>query len=113
MAHQLGDRESAAAGYCKVIEFDASLPKAHNNLGIVPQELSRADEAIACYRRALGAPAWILLSAPSDWRWLIWRDGGLWCPSVRPFRQSSPGQWGPVIGSVQEALAARFEDRRS
>jgi ADP-heptose:LPS heptosyltransferase len=55
---------------------------------------------------AIGKPAWILLSKASDWRWLIDRHDTPWYPTVRLFRQSVPGAWGPAIADVATALSA-------
>lgn len=55
---------------------------------------------------ALGKPVWIMLSKASDWRWLIDRSDSPWYPSVRLFRQSTSGDWTPVISEVARALSS-------
>lgn len=55
---------------------------------------------------ALGRPVWALLPFLPDWRWLLGRDDTPWYPSMRLFRQQSPGDWAGVIARVAEALAA-------
>ncbi|TWB29963.1 glycosyltransferase family 9 protein [Nitrospirillum viridazoti] len=54
---------------------------------------------------ALGRPAWVMLPLLPDWRWLQNRDDTPWYPSVRLFRQTEWGQWGPVVDRVAKALA--------
>jgi len=67
-----------------------------------------ADTMVAHLAGALGAPAWTLLHADCDWRWMERRTDSPWYPSMRLFRQPWPGQWEPVIEEVSMALAERF-----
>lgn len=53
---------------------------------------------------ALGVPAWVLLQYEADWRWLVHRDDSPWYPSLRLFRQPSPGDWRLVLREVEGAL---------
>jgi hypothetical protein len=53
---------------------------------------------------ALGIPAWVLLRHQADWRWMVNRSESPWYPSLRLFRQPSPGDWDVVIENVGEAL---------
>ena len=53
---------------------------------------------------ALGLPTWILLPFACDWRWMARRADSPWYPSVRLFRQQTPGDWEPVIHQVVQAL---------
>lgn len=56
---------------------------------------------------ALGIPAWVLLPADCDWRWREPGATSRWYPTLRLFRQSSPGDWEGVVTEIAEALAAR------
>ena len=71
-----------------------------------------SDTAIAHLSGALGRPTWVLLHEPPDWRWLRDRTDSPWYPSVRLFRQPSPGDWSAVIVKVIEMLDASFPIRR-
>ena len=62
------------------------------------------DTAVAHLAGALGRPTWVLLSHFRDWHWFGDGDASAWYPTVRLFRQASPGDWGPVLGRVAEAL---------
>lgn len=54
---------------------------------------------------ALGRPVWLLNRYDSCWRWLLDRDDSPWYPTLRQFRQASPGDWQGVIARVTAALA--------
>ncbi|MDB5315868.1 MAG: hypothetical protein JWO24_1712 [Rhodospirillales bacterium] len=53
---------------------------------------------------ALGVPVWLLLRHGADWRWMEGSDTSPWYPSMRLFRQPSPGDWGPVAREVVARL---------
>jgi hypothetical protein len=60
---------------------------------------------------ALGVPAWTLLHADADWRWMDDRDDSPWYPTMRLFRQQTPGDWRTVIDRVAAELAAEVRRR--
>jgi hypothetical protein len=54
---------------------------------------------------ALGIPCWLLLQYAADWRWLHARNDSPWYPSLKLFRQPTPGNWAAVVAQVQQCLA--------
>ena len=62
------------------------------------------DTAVAHLAGALGKPVWLLNRFGGDWRWLLDRDDSPWYPTLRQFRQPSPGDWNTVIRRVRDAL---------
>lgn len=75
------------------------------------------DTAVSHLSAALGRPVWTLLPFVPDWRWLVERDDSPWYPTMRLFRQTSPGDWAGVIDRVREELAqllsnASFHNQR-
>jgi hypothetical protein len=63
-----------------------------------------ADTMVAHLSGALGVATWTLLPTPSDWRWMDDRDDSPWYPSMRLFRQPTPGDWPSVMRAVRTAL---------
>jgi hypothetical protein len=55
---------------------------------------------------ALGVPVWVLLKKTADWRWMDHTHESPWYPTMRLFRQSSPGDW----TSVCQAVCAAFDE---
>ena len=62
------------------------------------------DTAVAHLAGALGKPVWVLNRFDTDFRWPRGRDDSPWYPSLRQFRQSTPGAWTSVISRAQGAL---------
>lgn len=67
---------------------------------------------------ALGrTPVWVMVPALAEWRYLQSGERLPWYPTVRLFRQSSSGEWGPVMDRVASELnhfvAERDRDREA
>jgi tetratricopeptide (TPR) repeat protein len=62
------------------------------------------DNSTAHLAGAMGVSVWLLAPFAADWRWLRTRDDSPWYPTMRLFRQPSPGDWHPVVESVRNAL---------
>ncbi len=52
---------------------------------------------------ALAVPVWVLLPFEADWRWMLHRSDSPWYPTMRLFRQGSPGDWPGVLEEVRRA----------
>ncbi|MDX2229458.1 MAG: tetratricopeptide repeat protein [Leptolyngbyaceae cyanobacterium bins.349] len=70
------------------------------------------DTAVAHLAGAMGKPVWVLLMFAADWRWIIDRDDTPWYPTMRLFRQTSPGDWAGVFERVQQELEREIAARR-
>jgi hypothetical protein len=62
------------------------------------------DTAVAHLAAAMGKPTWLLVSHDPDWRWGWDGETTPWYPSVRIFRQTTPGDWRPVLNQVRQSL---------
>ncbi len=59
------------------------------------------DTMVAHLAGAMGVPVWTLLAEPADWRWMNGRVDSPWYPTMRLFRQQTPGRWNDVIERVE------------
>jgi hypothetical protein len=62
------------------------------------------DTSIAHLAGAMGKPVWLLLPFAPDWRWLLEREDSPWYPTLRLFRQPTPGDWQPVLDRLKRNL---------
>lgn len=62
------------------------------------------DSAIAHLAGALGKPCWLALSYAGEWRWQLDRTDSPWYPTMRLFRQPSPGDWPAVVAQMGRSL---------
>jgi tetratricopeptide (TPR) repeat protein len=70
------------------------------------------DTAVVHLAAALGKPVWLLDRFDSCWRWLADRSDSPWYPSLRLFRQDSPGDWEGVVVRVRCSLQALVREGR-
>jgi hypothetical protein len=67
--------------------------------------LITTDTAVAHLAGAMGVPTLLLLSALPDWRWHMGREDSPWYPSMRIYRQPSPGDWNGVVQQLLRDLS--------
>jgi len=60
--------------------------------------------SIAHLAGSMGIPTWVLLSTNPYWVWLNEGDTSCWYPSVKLFRQPSPGDWITPLEQVKSEL---------
>ena len=70
-----------------------------------------SDTSIAHLAGALGRPVFLALRHAPDWRWLAAGAQSPWYPTMRLFRQTERGNWGPVFAEIAEATRARIAAR--
>lgn len=63
------------------------------------------DTAVMHLTGALGRPGWVMLPFSPDWRWLLGRDDSPWYPTLRLYRQPTPGDWDSLIARAAADLA--------
>lgn len=66
-----------------------------------------SDTSVAHVAGALARPVWVALKHVPDWRWMLARQDSPWYPTMRLFRQQSPGDWSGVFARIGAALSAR------
>lgn len=62
------------------------------------------DTSTAHMAAAMGKEVWLLNRFDTCWRWFIDRNDSPWYPTIRIFRQPTPGDWLSVINEVRDAL---------
>ena len=74
--------------------------------------LISTDTAVVHLAGAMGRPVWTLLHTTSEWRWMQERLDSPWYPSMRLFRQKTPGDWPELLERVKEELLVWVEQRQ-
>lgn len=67
--------------------------------------LVSADTSVAHLAAAMGKPVLLLLRRESGMFWLRGRDDSPWYPTMRILRQTTSGDWGPVLQEAAQWLA--------
>ncbi len=70
-----------------------------------------SDTSIAHLAGAIGTPVWLAVSHAPDWRWLVDRSDSPWYPTMRIFRQQTPGDWQAVFTEIRGALEQHVANR--
>ncbi len=67
------------------------------------------DTSVIHLAGALGKPVYLLDRYDNCWRWLSGREDSPWYPTLRVFRQTRIGEWGPVVDAAATAVARRVQ----
>jgi tetratricopeptide (TPR) repeat protein len=65
------------------------------------------DTSVAHLAGAMARPVWVIVPFIADWRWMLDRDDSPWYPTMRLFRQNTPGDWKPVFDRMEAELCRR------
>jgi hypothetical protein len=112
---QFGPRAADARSYPQILDLSRELPGLHD-LAACMEALDlviTVDSAPAHLAGALARPAWVLMPACADWRWLLERDDSPWYPSLRLFRQAADESWSEVAARMADALRAKISRPQS
>jgi hypothetical protein len=107
--HELGHRTGIVADLSDRLGDFADTASAMEQLDLTIS----VDTSVLHLAGALGRPAWGMLSARSDWRWLIDREDTPWYPTIRLFRQSRLDDWSEVFSRAAAELARWAPENRS
>lgn len=69
------------------------------------------DTSMAHFSAGLGAPTWVLLPNPADWRWLLNCSDTPWYPNMRLFRQEDHGDWDAVMDNITHELTKLVSEK--
>jgi len=99
----------------KVISLDPLLHDFADTAGAIAQLdlVISIDTSVAHLAGALGKPVWILLPFAPDWRWMLDRQDSPWYPTMRLFRQQTPGDWSIVFAAVKDSLQSFDRNHKS
>lgn len=64
------------------------------------------DTSVVHAAGATGCPAWVLVSASPDFRWLLGRSDSPWYPTIRIIRQHVIGDWTDALAEMRTRLVA-------
>jgi hypothetical protein len=89
-----------------VLDFRAQITNFADSAALLAELdlIITVDSAVAHLAGTLCRPVWILLPFDPDWRWGLQREDTEWYPTMRLFRQPTPGNWEAVVQKVAEEL---------
>jgi tetratricopeptide (TPR) repeat protein len=92
----------------QLLDYTADLADFADTAGLIANLdlVISVDTSVAHLAAAMGKTVWTLLPFAPDWRWLLGRSDSPWYPTMRLFRQPSPGDWGSPIRALAEDLRA-------
>ena len=65
------------------------------------------DTVISHLAGAMGRAVWVMLPFAGDFRWFLQRSDSPWYPTMKLFRQPTPGDWASVIETIAGQLRAK------
>jgi len=88
------------------IDLDATISDFDDTAALIAHldVVVTCDTAVAHLAGALGKPTFVLLPHTPDWRYGLEADSTAWYPSMRLFRQATPGDWAGVLARVTRVL---------
>jgi len=94
----------------KLIDPTANLVDFADTAGLIANLdlVISVDTSVVHLAGALGKTVWVVLPAVPDFRWLLGRADSPWYPSLRLFRQDTPGDWQGVFARMPFALQEHF-----
>lgn len=101
--------ESPPAGELPVLQLGAEVGDFADQAALLMNLdlLVTVDTAAAHLAGAIGVPAWVLLPASPDWRWMWGRADSPWYPNkTRLLRQAQMGDWASVVERAAQELSA-------
>jgi tetratricopeptide (TPR) repeat protein len=106
---QVGDLASQADGDAHGFHFvaDCRRSKSFAETAAIVAGLDlviTVDTAVAHLAASMGKPVWVLVYNMVDWRWGLNSERTNWYPSMRLFRQLTPGDWTHVFRDVEASL---------
>ena len=111
------DRAAMAAEWPALIDFSDELTDFSETAALIANLdlVITVDSAVGHLAGAIGAPVWLMLATPSDWRWMLPpREDTPWYPTMRLFRQQQPGYWPSVVEIIRSELEiGEIPDARS
>ncbi len=101
--------------FSNIIDLDDLISDFGDTAAIINQLdlIITVDTAVAHLAGALDKPVWTLIPFYPDWRWMLDREDSPWYPSMRLFRQSSPGNWKVVFQKVRSELNRELKKQTS
>jgi hypothetical protein len=102
----LRDGDAARLASFGITDFGPRLADMRDTAAILAlTDLSiSVDTSVIHLAGAMGRDAWVMLPFTPDWRWTLTRERSPWYPTVRLFRQPTPGDWPNVLATVRDAL---------
>jgi len=112
------DQGETLKNYCKLKTLGKDFDTAQGSFcdtAAVIQNLDlviTVDTSIAHLAGGLGAPVWVLIPDPPDFRWMTDIDHSPWYPTMKLFRQTKSGSWQDVILKIKQKLQSIVENHQ-